>query len=59
MSSFGCGFFFVQEQRVNDEVANTATFENIGYATLEGNRNPDKPYLLLLDLAKKLLILCL
>lgn len=36
---------FVQEQRVNDEVANTATFENIGYATLEGNRNPDKPYL--------------
>ncbi len=50
---------FVQEQKVNDEVANTATFENIGYATLEGNRNPDKPYLLLLDLAKKLLILCL
>ncbi|EQI26114.1 ftsX-like permease family protein, partial [Clostridioides difficile Y155] len=44
---------FVQEQRVNDEVANTATFENIGYATLEGNRNPDKPYLFIAGFSKE------
>jgi putative ABC transport system permease protein len=36
---------FVQEQTGNDEVANTAVFENIGYATLDSNRNPDRPYL--------------
>lgn len=44
---------FVQEQRFNDEVANTATFENIGYATLEGNRNPDKPYLFIAGFSKE------
>lgn len=36
---------FIQEQIANDEVSNTAAFENIGYATLDGNRNPNKPYL--------------
>ncbi|TCO69147.1 ABC transporter permease [Marinisporobacter balticus] len=36
---------FVQEQAHNKEVADTATFENIGYAKLEGGKNPDKPYL--------------
>lgn len=37
----------VQEQQDNPEVADTATFENIGYAMLEGGKNPDKPYLFL------------
>lgn len=37
---------FVQKQIGNDKVANTATFENIGYAKLDGNKNPNKPYLL-------------
>ncbi len=44
---------FVQEQRVNDEVENTVTFENIGYATLEGSRNPDKPYLFIAGFSKE------
>ncbi len=36
---------FVQEQTRDDGVANIATFENIGYAKLDGGKNPDKPYL--------------
>ncbi|HWQ76852.1 MAG TPA: ABC transporter permease [Syntrophomonas sp.] len=36
---------FVQERTLDKGVANTATFKNIGYATLEGGENPDKPYL--------------
>ncbi|WP_413927212.1 ABC transporter permease [Clostridioides sp. ZZV14-6048] len=44
---------FVQEQTGNDEVANTATFENIGYATLDGNRNPSKPYLFIAGFSKE------
>lgn len=36
---------FVQKQKGNDKVSNTTVFENVGYATLSGNRNPDKPYL--------------
>lgn len=36
---------FVQEQIDNDEVVNTTTFENIGYATLDGGKSPEKPYL--------------
>ncbi|MBU5226379.1 FtsX-like permease family protein [Clostridium senegalense] len=36
---------FVQKQIDNDEVANTATFKNIGYAALDGGKNPEKPYL--------------
>ena len=35
---------FVQE-RINDNgVQSTAVFENIGYAALNGGKNPDKPY---------------
>ncbi|MDQ0091376.1 putative ABC transport system permease protein [Paenibacillus anaericanus] len=36
---------FVQERTHDDRVANTATFENIGYTTLNGGKNPSKPYL--------------
>ncbi|MBI4857799.1 MAG: ABC transporter permease [Acetobacterium woodii] len=36
---------FVQERSHDQGVANTAAFENIGYATLDGSKNPDKPYL--------------
>lgn len=36
---------FVQEQTHDDGVAKIATFENIGYAKLDGGKNPDKPYL--------------
>jgi putative ABC transport system permease protein len=36
---------FVQEQTLDNGVANTATFENIGYATLDGGKSPEKPYL--------------
>lgn len=44
---------FVQEQTNNDEVANTSTFENIGYATLDGSRNPNKPYLFIAGFSEK------
>lgn len=36
---------FVQERTHDEEVANTAVLENIGYATLDGGKNPNKPYL--------------
>jgi putative ABC transport system permease protein len=36
---------FVQERTHDQGVANTAAFENIGYATLDGGKNPAKPYL--------------
>lgn len=36
---------FVQERTHDNGVANTATFENIGYAKLDGGKNPKKPYL--------------
>lgn len=36
---------FVQERTHDEGVANTAAFENIGYATLDGGKNPKKPYL--------------
>lgn len=36
---------FVQERTHEEGVANTATFENIGYAKLDGGKNPKKPYL--------------
>nr|UWI51948.1 ABC transporter permease [Clostridioides difficile] len=44
---------FVQEQMNNDEVANTSTFENIGYATLDGSKNPNKPYLFIAGFSKE------
>jgi putative ABC transport system permease protein len=44
---------FVQ-QRANDSgVANTAAFENIGYAKLIGGKSPDKPYLFVAGFSKE------
>ncbi|WP_315119090.1 ABC transporter permease [uncultured Clostridium sp.] len=34
-----------QEQAEDSRVANVVALQNIGYATLEGGQNPDKPYL--------------
>lgn len=36
---------FVHERGEDNEVTNTAMFENIGYAMLDGAKSPDKPYL--------------
>lgn len=36
---------FVQERTHDNGVTNTAAFENIGYATLDGGKSPEKPYL--------------
>ncbi len=36
---------FAAKQASNDKVANTAEFENIGYAMLDGAKSPEKPYL--------------
>lgn len=36
---------FVQEQMQDKKVKDTVTFENIGYAVLEGGEDPNKPYL--------------
>lgn len=38
-------FSFSQEQAMDERTADTASFQNIGYAALEGGANPDKPYL--------------
>ncbi|MGL5514228.1 MAG: ABC transporter permease, partial [Sporomusa sp.] len=44
---------FVQERTYDKGVANTAAFENIGYATLDGGKNPDKPYLFIAGFSKE------
>lgn len=44
---------FVQEQIGNNEVTGTVAFENIGYATLSGGENPDKPYLYIAGFSKE------
>ena len=36
---------FVLELAQDSRVANAVALQNIGYATLEGGQNPDKPYL--------------
>ncbi|GKX27779.1 ABC transporter permease [Vallitalea longa] len=36
---------FVEARTHDNGVSNTATFENIGYATLDGGKSPEKPYL--------------
>lgn len=36
---------FVNEMSHDNEVSDTATFENIGYAKLNGGKNPNKPYI--------------
>lgn len=38
-------FSFVQERTHDNGAADTAAFENIGYATLDGGKSPEKPYL--------------
>lgn len=35
---------FVQERINDEEVTNTAAFENVGYGALDGGENPEKPY---------------
>ncbi|WP_088188221.1 FtsX-like permease family protein [Desulfosporosinus sp. FKA] len=44
---------FAAKQASNDKVANTATFENIGCAKLDGGKNPNKPYLFIAGFNKK------
>ena len=44
---------FTAKQASNDKVENTATFENIGYAKLDGGTNPNKPYLFIAGFSKK------
>ena len=44
---------FAAKQASNDKVANTATFENIGYAKLDGGKNPNKPYLFIAGFSEK------
>lgn len=44
---------FVQERTLDEGVANTAAFENIGYAKLEGGKNPNKPYLFIAGFNKQ------
>jgi putative ABC transport system permease protein len=44
---------FKAKQASNDKVANTATFENIGYAKLDGGINSNKPYLFIAGFNEK------
>lgn len=44
---------FIQERSHDAGVANTTAFENIGYATLDGGKNPDKPYLFIAGFNEK------
>lgn len=44
---------FAQERTLDKGVANTATFENIGYAKLDGGKNPKKPYLSIAGFSKE------
>ena len=37
---------FAQERMRDKEVSGTASFENIGYAALDGGQNPNKPYII-------------
>jgi len=44
---------FVQERTHDNGVSNTAAFENIGYATLDGGKSPEKPYLFIAGFSKE------
>ncbi|MDE7312410.1 MAG: ABC transporter permease [Eubacterium sp.] len=44
---------FLQEQMEDSSVSDVASYVNIGYATLEGGQNPDKPYLFLAGFSSK------
>ena len=43
---------FVQARIQDKEVSNTVSFENIGYATLDGVKSPEKPYLFIAGFGK-------
>lgn len=44
---------FVQERTHDNEVANTVAFKNIGYATLDGGKSPEKPYLFIAEFSEE------
>lgn len=44
---------FVKEVSHDNEVSDTATFENIGYAKLNGGKNPNKPYIFIAGFKNK------
>lgn len=44
---------FIQERTYDNKVANTAAFENIGYAALDGVKSPEKPYLFIAGFSKE------
>lgn len=46
---------FAQERTRDNRVATTATFENMGYAKLQGGKNPKRPYLFIAGFHKNAL----
>lgn len=46
---------FMLKQEADNRVANAIALQNIGYATLEGGNNPDKPYLFISGWSKQAL----
>lgn len=44
---------FISEQAGDSRVKNIASFENVGYAMLDGGINPDKPYLFIAGFGKE------
>ncbi len=46
-------FSFVQDRAHDKEVLQTAAFEDIGYATLDGVQSPEKPYLFIAGFNEK------
>lgn len=44
---------FAEKQADSGKVASTVTFENIGYAKLDGGKDPQKPYLFIAGFGKK------
>ncbi len=44
---------FAQEREADGRTADAAEFQNIGYAVLDGGKNPDKPYLFLAGFSQK------
>ena len=46
-------FSFVQERSRDAEAAGMAVIDNIGYARLDGGKNPDKPYLFITGFTKE------
>jgi putative ABC transport system permease protein len=44
---------FVRERAQDEDAANSAAFENIGYAMLDGGKSPEKPYLFIAGFSQK------